>query len=242
MKAASRLRPEAGESHLARAQSSLLRLSRLRRGVGGARVARRQCQITSDLRATGFIFAGAAREEGVHNLKARMELDPRNFFTLQQIGLSYYIKGRYNEQIGVLDRALSVKPDDFETRVARQLVAGLDWKADPGPVHRIIDEIRVLSIQMRFPALRISWVLCAFAERDLCCSRNGASARLATTLWGEITATSPNVSLSAKDCSLGSSTMKQKHALHLLKQKRGAAETRAGGPELCSSDLYSRTD
>jgi hypothetical protein len=81
----------------------------------------------------------------------------------------------------VLDRAIEVKPDDFETRVARQLVV-LDWKADPGPVHRIIDEIRVQHPDA-LPRIADSWVLCAFAERDPAGLENALRA-LGTNTWG----------------------------------------------------------
>jgi tetratricopeptide (TPR) repeat protein len=96
--------------------------------------------------------------------------------------LSYSYLKRYNEQIGVLDRAIEVKPDDFETRVARQLVA-LDWKADPGPVHRIIDEIRVQHPDA-LPRIADSWVLCAFAERDPAALDNALRA-LGNNTWGD---------------------------------------------------------
>ncbi len=57
-----------------------------------------------------------------------MELDPRNFFTLQQIAISYQNLGRYAESIAALDRALAIVPDNVETRANRALYE-LYWKA-----------------------------------------------------------------------------------------------------------------
>jgi hypothetical protein len=70
-----------------------------------------------------------------------VELDPRNFFTLQQLALSYQVLRRYAEVIATDDRALSIKPDDPETKAARA-VALFDWKADTRLLHQTIDEIR----------------------------------------------------------------------------------------------------
>ena len=50
-----------------------------------------------------------------------MELDPRNFYTLQQIANSYHILRRYAEAIAALDRALAIMPDNVETRANRGL-------------------------------------------------------------------------------------------------------------------------
>ena len=69
----------------------------------------------------------------MRNLQRAVELDPRNFFTLQQLALSYKLLRRYSEEIATEDRALSIKPDDPETKAARGL-AFFDWKADTRPL------------------------------------------------------------------------------------------------------------
>ncbi|MBA3543842.1 MAG: hypothetical protein H0T83_05310 [Chthoniobacterales bacterium] len=69
-----------------------------------------------------------------------MELDPRNFFTLQQISLSYQGLKRFPEVVAAQDRALSIKPDDMETKVARAQ-AKFDWKADTQPMHQLRAQI-----------------------------------------------------------------------------------------------------
>jgi len=179
-----RLRPEAAESHLVRAAHLYYGYRDYDGALKELELARQTLPNNPEIfELTGYIFRRRGKsEEGLQSIKRALELDPRNFYTLQQIGLSYSYLRRYNEQIGVLDRAIEVKPDDFETRVARQLVA-LDWKADPGPVHRIIDEIRVQHPDA-LPRIADSWVLCAFAERDPAALENALRA-LGNNTWGD---------------------------------------------------------
>src|SRR4029077_1186554 len=142
LEAAARLRPDAAETHLARG----LYLYFGRRDYAGALAelesARRA--LPNDPRIfelTGYILRRRGQqEEGLRNLQRAVELDPRNFQTLQQIALSYQILGRYAEAIAALDRALSIVPDDVGTRTNRDLEY-LCWKADPRPLHQTIDAI-----------------------------------------------------------------------------------------------------
>src|SRR5207237_548349 len=91
---------------------------------------------------TGFIARRrGAHEEGLRNLERAVALDPRNFYTLQQLAISYELLRRFADEIAILDRALSIKPDDAETKAGRALVF-LDWKGDTRPLHQTIDEIR----------------------------------------------------------------------------------------------------
>src|SRR5205814_5525177 len=107
VQAATRLRPDAAETHLARAQY----LYYGRRDYAGAlaelEIARRG--LPNDPRLfelTGFILRRRGQqEEGLRNLERAVELDPRNFYTLQQIAISYQFLGRYAEAIGAWDRA-----------------------------------------------------------------------------------------------------------------------------------------
>jgi tetratricopeptide (TPR) repeat protein len=80
------------------------------------------------------------QEEGLQNLQCAAELDPRNFFTLLQIALSYELLGRYAEEIAALDRALVIVPDNVETRANRELYY-LCWKGDTRPLRQTVDAI-----------------------------------------------------------------------------------------------------
>ena len=114
---------------------------------------------------TGYILQRRGQqEEGLRNLQRAVELDPRNFFILQQIALSYQTLGRYAESIAALDRALVIMPDNAETRAIRGLFY-LCWKADTRPLHQTID-----AILAQGPGAIVSaaatWFGCALAERD----------------------------------------------------------------------------
>ena len=114
---------------------------------------------------TGYIARRrGAHDQGVRNLQHAVELDPRNFSTLQQLALSYKLLHRYSEEIATLDRALSIKPDDPEAKGARGL-AFFDWKADTQTLHQTIDEIRTKNPEA-IKSVADVWFICALAEHD----------------------------------------------------------------------------
>jgi TolB-like protein/class 3 adenylate cyclase/Tfp pilus assembly protein PilF len=166
LQAATRLRPDAGETHLARAQY----LYYGRRDYAGAlaelEIARRT--LPNDPRLfelTGYILRRRGQqEEGLRNLQRAVELDPRNFLTLQQIAISYQFLGRYADAIASLDRALAIVPDNVETRANRELYY-LFWKGDARPLHDTIDSILAQGPSAIASAADV-WFACALAERD----------------------------------------------------------------------------
>ncbi len=184
VQAATRLRPDAGETHLARAQL----LYHGRRDYAGALAelesARRA--LPNDPRIfelTGYILRRRGQqEEGLRNLQRAAELDPRNLFTLQQIALSYQGLGRYAEAIAALDRALGIVPDNVETRAARAEYE-LFWKADPRPLHQTIDSILAQGPSAIAPAAD-SWFACALAERDSAAAERALVAVGDNPCWG----------------------------------------------------------
>src|SRR5712675_717429 len=130
LQAATRLRPDAAETHLARAQYLYNGLRDYAGALAELEIARRA--LPNDPRlfeVTGYILRlRGQQEEGLQNLQRAVELDPRNFNTLQQISLSYQYLGRYAEAIAALDRALTIVPDSL-TRALRGLFY-FCWKAD----------------------------------------------------------------------------------------------------------------
>jgi TolB-like protein/class 3 adenylate cyclase/Tfp pilus assembly protein PilF len=180
VEAAFRIKPDAGEAHLARADN----LYRVHRDYDGALaeldIARRTLPNDPQVfELTGYIARRRGQqEEGLRNLQRALELDPRNYFTLQQIALSYWSLRRYFEEIAVLDRALSIKPDEVDTRVTRAVVS-LDWKADTAPLHQTIEEIRAKGASEAIKSVADNWFLCALAKRD------AASAHAALAALGE---------------------------------------------------------
>jgi serine/threonine-protein kinase len=184
VEAAIRLRPEAGESHLVRAQHLYYGYRDYDGALKELELARRTLPNNPEiLELTGYILRRRGKsEEGLQFIQRALDLDPRNFYTLQQIALSYAYQRRYAEEGAVLDRAIEVKPDDVETRATRALIA-LDWKADTHPLHRIIDEIRAQN-PGAVQNIADVWVLCAFAERDPAGLENALRA-LGNNTWGD---------------------------------------------------------
>ena len=166
IKAAFQLRPDAGEAHLARANHLYSAYHDYDAALAELDIVRSKMPNAPRIfEITGYIARRrGAHEEGVRNLQRAVELDPRNFFTLQQLALSYKILRRYAEEIATLDRALSIKPDDPEAKGARGL-AFFDWKADTQTLHQTIDEIRTQNPEV-VKSVADVWFICALAEHD----------------------------------------------------------------------------
>jgi TolB-like protein/Tfp pilus assembly protein PilF len=185
VQAATRLRPDAAETHLARAQY----LYYGRRDYAGAlaelEIARRG--LPNDPRLfelTGYILRRRGQqEEGLQNLQRAVELDPRNLFTLQQIALSYQFLGRYAEAIAAFDRASAIVPDNVETRANRGLFY-LCWKADTRPLHQTINAIFAQGSSAIATAAD-NWFFCALAERDPAAAERALVALGDNDCWGE---------------------------------------------------------
>jgi serine/threonine-protein kinase len=176
LQAAARLRPEAGETHLARAEF----LYYCRRDYDGAlaelEVARRTLPNDSRLfELTGYIWRRRGQqEEGLRNLQRAVELDPRNSDLLQQISLSYANLRRYSDQAAVLGRALAIKPDDVDTRVALASVP-LAQRAETRALHQVLAEIRAKDPEA-MQSVADAWFTCALAERDAAAANDALNA------------------------------------------------------------------
>jgi tetratricopeptide (TPR) repeat protein len=123
------------------------------------------------------------QEEGLQNLQRAVELDPRNFETLQQIALSYQFLGRYAEAIAALDRASAIVPDNVATRGTRGAFY-LFWKAGTRPLHQTIDAILAQGPGAIASAADV-WFLCALAERDPTAAERALAALGDNPCWGE---------------------------------------------------------
>ena len=187
VQAATRLRPDAAETHLARAQYLYNGLRDYAGALAELEIARRA--LPNDPRffeLTGYILRRRGQqEEGLQNLQRSAELDPRNFFTLQQIALSYQTLGRYAEAIAALDRALAIVPDNVETRTTRELYY-LFWKADTRPLRQTIDAILAQGAGAIASAAD-NWFFCALAERDATAAERALVALGDNPCWNEAT-------------------------------------------------------
>jgi TolB-like protein/tRNA A-37 threonylcarbamoyl transferase component Bud32/Flp pilus assembly protein TadD len=168
-----RIRPNAGEAHLARA----IHLYNGYLDYGGAlaelEVARQALPNDARIfRLTGYIQRRQGRwEESTRNLERALELDPRNINVLDQTGDSYKGLRRYAEQKSKLDRILTIEPNDIAVKAERAFVE-VNWKADTGPLHQLIAEIRATNPAAMRGAVAFNWLRCALAERDVVAARD----------------------------------------------------------------------
>jgi serine/threonine protein kinase/Flp pilus assembly protein TadD len=176
IEAAFRLRPDAGEAHLARAQN-------LYRGYLDYDAALAELEVAAQtlpndagvFELKGYIQRRQGKqEEAVHSLERAIDLDPRNSFTLQQIALSYRHLRRFAEEKSVLDHALAIEPNDIDTKLERAAV-DFYWKADPRPLHQMVESIRAANPAATQDIAEF-WPLYALAERDAAAAKNGVIA------------------------------------------------------------------
>jgi tetratricopeptide (TPR) repeat protein len=133
---------------------------------------------------TGYILRRRGQqEEGLRNLERAVELDPRNFSTLQQIALSYSGMRRFAEAIAAFDRALSIVPDNVETQASRAEFY-VYWKADTRPLHQTIDAILAQG-PGAIASAATNWFACALAERDPAAAERALVALGDNPCWDE---------------------------------------------------------
>jgi serine/threonine-protein kinase len=175
-----RLRPNAGETHLALAKH--LYLGRL--DYDRARQELTAAQPTLPNNSTAFLFAAfidrrqGRWEESTRNFERASELDPRNAFILQQLSLNYEALRRYPDATAILDRALTIAPNGVALRAQRAGVA-LNWRADPKPLHAAIQTILAENPNAA-PILagEGGWLPLALSERDPAAAERALAAML----------------------------------------------------------------
>jgi TolB-like protein/cytochrome c-type biogenesis protein CcmH/NrfG/predicted Ser/Thr protein kinase len=167
-----RIRPNAGEAHLARAFHLYNGYLEYGGALAELEIARRSLPNNPRIfSVTGYIQRRQGRwEEALRNLERANELDPRNLDRLFQTGGSYGGARRYAEQKSKLDRMLTIAPNDVAIKAWRAFVE-VDWKADTGPLHQLVDEIRTTN-PAAMPKIGGRWLLCALAERDFAAAKD----------------------------------------------------------------------
>jgi TolB-like protein/class 3 adenylate cyclase/Flp pilus assembly protein TadD len=137
---ASRLSSDAGETHLARAD--FYYRCYLDYDRAGSELALAQRSLPNNAQIVVLRSYIARRQgrwnESIQDLQRALELDPRNWFYLQQMSLNYWYMRRFADQASVLDRAKEVLPNDAVTRVARARIDA-EWRADSRPLHEAIE-------------------------------------------------------------------------------------------------------
>ena len=176
IQAAFRLRPDAGEARLARADNLYHGYLDYDGALAELETARASLPNNVQLlELRGYIERRLGRwEESIQDFKRALDLDPRNLLVQQQIAATYADLRRYAEAKSAYDRALAIDPNHVEAKVARASV-DLAWKADTRPLHQMINSIRA-SNPAAVPDIANAWFLCALAERDVTAAKEASIA------------------------------------------------------------------
>jgi serine/threonine-protein kinase len=161
-----RLRPDAGETHLALARHLYFGYRDYDRARQELSAAQRDLPNNSE----AFLLAAYIdRRQGrwgdsTRNFEHASALDPRNTAILQQLSLSYESLRGYADAVAVLDRALTIAPNDITLRTQRARVA-LRSQGDTKPLHTTIETV-VSENPNAAPVVAGEWLLLALYERD----------------------------------------------------------------------------
>ena len=177
LQAALRLRPDAGEVHLGLADYYYHGFRDYGRARSELDIARRTLPNNPEVfEYTGYIDRREGRwPEASRSLERAIELDPRNFLTLQQLALVYQMRHLYGDEARIYDRALAVVPEDPFILISRALVA-FDERADIKPFQDTLARL-VAKDPMLAPDIDD-------ADHALCERTPAATARLFAELHG----------------------------------------------------------
>jgi len=171
-----RLRPDSGEVHVARARH--LYWGYLDYNGASAELEGARQSLPNDARLfelAGYLGRRQGRwDESTRDLERAVALDPRNNVLLVQTALSYRYLRRYADEATMMDRALTIEPNDIGSKSLRAEVE-FDWKANIGPVHQLINKLRAKD-PGAIASVADSWLLCALAERDPAAAANALAA------------------------------------------------------------------
>jgi tetratricopeptide (TPR) repeat protein len=193
IESALRLRPDGGEAHFARAGHLYRGYLDYQGALAELEIARQT--LPNDARLfelKGYIERrrpGGSQEGAVLDLEHAIDLDPRNVLLLQQTALSYEALRRYRDEEAILDRLLTLQPNDVGRKATRAFVE-LDWKADTRPIHQFIDSIRATN-PVAITDIADEWLDCAFAERDAAAAANALAVRGETSFGNDVVKLSP---------------------------------------------------
>ena len=182
------LRSESNPTHLASAEAAIAVLQRLNPGAGethlavakhrywgyrdydGAieQLALAETKLPND-RTALLIHGYIARRRGdwrssTTYMRRAAELDPQNFYLLQQLSLTHHNQRQFGEMAAVLDRALRVAPHDLALGAQRAAVE-LEARADTEPLNVFIANAR-LARPAAAGAIADQWLYLALCRRD----------------------------------------------------------------------------
>jgi TolB-like protein/class 3 adenylate cyclase/Flp pilus assembly protein TadD len=176
IQAAARLRPDAGETHAARAQHLYYGYFNYDGALAELEIARQA--LPNDFRVPqlmSYIQRRQGRwEECIQSLERAVELNPREIKIRAGIAVNYTFLRRYADLKSALVSTLAVFPNDLDTRYWLTYVE-FQEKADTQPLHQMIDSIRATN-PTPTPNIAEWWLACALAERDTTAAKSASDA------------------------------------------------------------------
>jgi serine/threonine-protein kinase len=171
IQAAARLRPDAGETHLARAQNLYNGYHDYDGALAELEVARRT--LPNDFRVPRLMANIQRRrgqwEESTRNYQRTKELNPRDLGTWGNIASNYSSLRRYADAKSTWASMSAAFPNEWIPRIWQPCVE-LQANADTRPFHQMIDLIRATYPTDKYIAFW--WLNCALAERDATTAKN----------------------------------------------------------------------
>ena len=166
-----RIRPNAGEAHLARAQHLYNGYLDYEGALAELEVARQTLPNNPRIfQVTAFIQRRQGRwEESIEISSGHLSSTRATSTRSTTSSDSYGGLRRYAEQKSKFDRILAIEPNDLPAKAGRAFVE-LNWKADTRPLHQLIDEIRATN-PAAMPKIVPAWLDCALVERDVAAAK-----------------------------------------------------------------------
>jgi TolB-like protein len=175
--AAARLRPDAGETHLARAQNLYHGYRDYNGALAELEVARQT--LPNDFRVPQLMATIQRRrgqwEKSTRNLAHAIELNPRDMETRVNIIINYTWLRRYADLKSALASTLAAFPNDLSTRLWQACVE-FQVKADTWPLHQMLDSLRSTNPAATPAIAQAIWLTGALAERDATAAKNALDA------------------------------------------------------------------
>jgi TolB-like protein/cytochrome c-type biogenesis protein CcmH/NrfG len=166
VKAAVRLQPDSGETHLAQAIHfywGYLNYDRAREEL--AKAQRTLPNNTRIFYFLGLIDRRQGRwDEAIRNLERAVDLDPRNASRIIDLGWTYSNLRKYEEAIGMFNRALALEPRSIRLRINPARIR-LYARADMAPLRATLTTIEAEGASSAAEVADISFGL-ALYERD----------------------------------------------------------------------------
>jgi TolB-like protein/class 3 adenylate cyclase/Tfp pilus assembly protein PilF len=166
IRAAIRLQPDSGETHLA--QAIHFYWGYLNYDLAREELAKAQAALPNNARIFEFLGLIDRRQgrwdEAIRDLEHSLDLDPRNASTIDDLGDTYFKLRRYEDAIAMCNRALALEPRNSTMRTYPAGI-GVAAHADMAPLRAVLNTIEAEGPAAAAQIYDVSFDL-ALCERD----------------------------------------------------------------------------